>query len=42
MPCKAHMIAIMLSTAVLSVLILLAIPIANAWLHAEPIVDMRL
>jgi hypothetical protein len=39
---KAHTIAILLSIVPLSALILLAILVANAWLNAGPIVDMRL
>lgn len=39
---KAQSIAIALSIIPLSALILLAILAADAWLHAGPIVDMRL
>jgi hypothetical protein len=39
---KVHSIAIMLSVVSLSVLILLAILVANALLNAGPIVDIRL
>ncbi|WP_281032592.1 hypothetical protein [Phyllobacterium salinisoli] len=39
---KTHSIAIMLSIASLSALILMAILVAYAWLNAGPILDMRL
>lgn len=39
---KTHMVAIMLAIVPLAALILLAILIANGWLNARPIVDMRL
>ena len=39
---KVHAITIVLSVVALSAPILLAILVANTWLNAAPIVDMRL